>query len=993
MSPQDLRNKIEQILRNPQACHPEEFIEVATVYANLTQNLNRRLTMCNRWIDQGLRCEAIHMASLEPDILDSLGAVDLGEATEDWASLCKANNAPVAERANWEQASYLNEAWDMEERLAPLLRNLRSAILRKASIAQRIGILRSLLELDPNNLAWDTMARELEQLRVLELERELEDASQRNDLKKLKALEAEVHSADWREPPPLELLSESVAERRKAKQVRVRQQYSKLAKHLHTAMYEGDPAEAARLRSNWDQLEEIARISPPTEAADEAGVVFSWLDELNEQKERDSAYTTACDLLNTMLDANADMGELEKAYFQLSQFDMGIPPLLETRYAARVQEAERSRKVKLATLAIASIAAITAIAIFTTLYIRNANYTDRRDEFQASIDQAIIDKNFVVLEELVQTGPTNFPNQFAEQLSVARTMLKADEARAKRFKELYAQLASKQSNGTLLEVSNSSIEKLAELARIEDEVERSDALQFAWSEARNRQAAAQLSILRKTFESARLELKDVTAAINSESPETLLDDCRALQETIRNLRTDLLAVEGSSQLASQVDAFSSSVRDTMTRIRDRKEQMDAAVALYDKIRRHHDTPNAYLETLRSLQASAIPQEHKMQLERTLQSARLLGHIEAWNAIARTLPQNLIALHRRESPDATNRTQVLSRELASLPADRTLFGTDLTPLQAFVDSARYTQSPDDGPEQVLDSFLSRDRPWATPKLNRLVTKQGNYYAISPDARLEENKQGNMDWMLWGAVSSSEDIENHNPGLLAISPELLPDGFDVSAPMSKSGVSQWLQQAKRSKRLSSPPTNNPLLWYIELLGMLLAIDDMEPTVRLALAARLADMHQRRGWPAIPELQELASYATMEPPSNWPNPTAELEERTVAKEHLLGLDSTSIERWKKAVDNAMQELQTARPHELAFAGCIWLDEQGTRKIYLYNNANRSGEMLTLVRSGNGTLTLNPIAQRNAGILTYGSEGSAHHEAFHKASLGMPVFMKIGN
>ncbi len=235
MSPQDLRNKIDQILHTPNACSPEEFIEAATLYANLTNNLNRRLTLCHRWIDQGLRCEAIHMASLEPDILDNLSAIDLGEALEDWTLLCEANNAPIAQRVNWEQASFLNEAWDMEERLSSQLRNLRTAILDKASIADRIGILRTLLDIDPNNLAWDTMTRELEHLRVLELEDELETASERKDLKKLKALEAEIHSADWREPPPMDLLSGSVAQRRKAKKHRTQRQYNKLAKALHAA--------------------------------------------------------------------------------------------------------------------------------------------------------------------------------------------------------------------------------------------------------------------------------------------------------------------------------------------------------------------------------------------------------------------------------------------------------------------------------------------------------------------------------------------------------------------------------------------------------------------------------------------------------------------------------------------------------------------------------------------------------------------------------------
>ncbi|MAB83344.1 MAG: hypothetical protein CMJ24_07905, partial [Phycisphaerae bacterium] len=722
--------------------------------------------------------------------------------------------------------------------------------------------------------------------------------------------------------------------------------------------------------------------------AEEATIVFSWLDELNQQEERDTAYSAACEELSSLLDSNADMNELEKTYFRVSQFDMGVPQLLETRYAARKEDAERGRKVKLLSMSIASIAAIAVIAVLATLYIRHADQTGRRDAFEAAIDRAIVDENYAVLQELVQTGPADFPNQFPEQLNLARTMLQEDKTRSRRFRDLYAQLASKQSSGALLEIPKPSLEELAGLARLSEEIERSDDLRARWDEARNRQTASQLSAMRKIFEAARIDLKDINANMTTTPEGVSLEACRKVQTTIRSLRADLLATEGSSQLASQLDDLSASLNETRTQIRDAKTNRDEAMALYDRVRHHHDTQESFLATLRNLQAISVPAEHRTQLEQTLQSSKMLGHIEAWNEIARTLPSNHLALQRWQDSEMHELSHSIWLATDSLPADHSLFGKNLTPLRTFLES-RAMHLPEYLPTKILHDFLSPDAPWSHPKLNRLVTKQGNYYALSPNARLEENKQGKKEWMLWGSVMTSRDIENRNVGLTAIDPKAMPNNFDATKPMSKPGVIQWMEQAKQQKRLATPPASNPLVWYIDLLEILLAVEDMEPTVQLALAARLADMHQQLSWPSIPELETLAAYAGDEPPSTWPNPTVTSQERSLAQEQLLGLDASAIKRWKESVSESIQKLNENRPRELIFSGCIWVNEQGNRTIYLYDNANRTGELLTLARSRNGSIELMPIAHRNAGILILAPEGSDQHETFHAASLGMPIFI----
>ena len=91
--------------------------------------INRRVAICNQWIDEGLRSEAIHMASLTPDLLQAVGQLDLGDSLEAWTVLCEANDAPVPQSTSWELAAYLNESWELEDQLQLELQPLPQALL------------------------------------------------------------------------------------------------------------------------------------------------------------------------------------------------------------------------------------------------------------------------------------------------------------------------------------------------------------------------------------------------------------------------------------------------------------------------------------------------------------------------------------------------------------------------------------------------------------------------------------------------------------------------------------------------------------------------------------------------------------------------------------------------------------------------------------------------------------------------------------------------
>jgi len=278
----ELRNQIDQILRSPTSFAPEEFHRIAAVYAELVTTINLRVSTCNRWLDMGLLSEAVHMASIEPDLLKTLGLLDLGDSLDAWDLLCEANNATLAPKANWELATYINQACESEIELKPILRDLRLAMLEHATLQKRIVLLRTIRTEDGENPLWDTMVREHESIRIDCIRGELQEAIDKQDLDTIKALKSELFSADWIEPPPQDLLDNASSAKQQTKTVHVNIEFSSAARGLHKAMSGGNEKKARKLADNWKTAVAMG-LHPPESAHEEASPVFDWLQDLDNQ--------------------------------------------------------------------------------------------------------------------------------------------------------------------------------------------------------------------------------------------------------------------------------------------------------------------------------------------------------------------------------------------------------------------------------------------------------------------------------------------------------------------------------------------------------------------------------------------------------------------------------------------------------------------------------------------------------------------------------------
>ena len=91
-------------------------------------------------------------------------------------------------------AASLNEAYSVEQPLAPLLQRHRLLAMSHGPLKLRIEVLRNLADADAENSIWDQDVRTFEEERVKELRKEIPQAIADGDVAALDALDAEIEA-------------------------------------------------------------------------------------------------------------------------------------------------------------------------------------------------------------------------------------------------------------------------------------------------------------------------------------------------------------------------------------------------------------------------------------------------------------------------------------------------------------------------------------------------------------------------------------------------------------------------------------------------------------------------------------------------------------------------------------------------------------------------------------------------------------------------------
>jgi hypothetical protein len=332
-------------------------------YANWCREANDRLFKCQNLLRRGLRTEAIHVAQLEPLLLDLVGTLDFPER-EQWGRLAKEYGMDVPPPLQVALATELNQAYAEEAPLQETLRRHRLLAMARAPLRERLPLLWRLAELDPVNPNWFEDIRSYEQARLRELEGDVTAAVRAADVPRLKDLAKELAAPTWNQPVPRELLPRvQTALRRHASQD-ARQRLADLEPRFTAAVAANDRMGAMTMCQEAVELRDLAALPADSPLLQQIDLAIDWVRQQQERDAQMQGWETACNKLRDKLRRGRGRETLTSLVAQARSFGLGLSDDLEQLLVNHQGRLRRRRLARLASWAAAGVVGLAVLVYF-----------------------------------------------------------------------------------------------------------------------------------------------------------------------------------------------------------------------------------------------------------------------------------------------------------------------------------------------------------------------------------------------------------------------------------------------------------------------------------------------------------------------------------------------------------------------------------------------------------------------------------------------------
>jgi hypothetical protein len=169
-------------------------------------DVNAALREVNALLFEGLRDEAIGLYEDEFPMLAARLNLEDKEAWPEVTRFFAAEGMSPAPKIDFDTLSTLESAYSELELLRRPLTRLRRLVLERATVAQRLAVLRELRKADPTKPVWARSIKDHEEARLVELHTEVRRALGLRDPEAIAALHTELTAPDWGLPIPRELI-------------------------------------------------------------------------------------------------------------------------------------------------------------------------------------------------------------------------------------------------------------------------------------------------------------------------------------------------------------------------------------------------------------------------------------------------------------------------------------------------------------------------------------------------------------------------------------------------------------------------------------------------------------------------------------------------------------------------------------------------------------------------------------------------------------------
>lgn len=518
-------------------------------YAAAVEEVNSRLRKCGELIAKGLRSEAIRLSELEPNLLDLVSLLDLPELPI-WRERLREfalANPPIL---NLDVAAELNNAYAIEQPLLAVLRRQRLHALARSPLPVRIGTLRELAKMDPDNVVWHDDLRIFEKARQEEIVRHADQAARRGDVDALASLEKEIQSTAWLEAPRPAIVKAVHSASWRTKSSACQAELAALAPQLNDAFAEFDETRGLGLRDRWLECIEVSQPAQDDPVIELAAPALAWLEQVVAAQRRDREYRQALHQLEMALEESTTLGELERLAHAVVRTEQCMPDSVERRYAARVESLQRTARFRRLLIGGTVISTVVVVGALIMLWSR-AHLLQRDIASHAAALKRLVDEDKLTeasdyLSRLEANSPVIAGSP---ELADLRIQLKArSDEELRRIADYDDALAAAHDAG-VESPDAAALERAKSLAKTDDEKEAIAELELEiLAEHRRRQSERN-----SKFETG---LDEILAALSAQERDqtNMIDERVAALEALQTKLSLLLTSSASVEAAVLANA-------------------------------------------------------------------------------------------------------------------------------------------------------------------------------------------------------------------------------------------------------------------------------------------------------------------------------------------------------------------------------------------------------------------------------------------------------
>ena len=406
---QDIVSEVRAMLELRNDPTEAELQRLSQKYVSVIQQINSMLKTCLELVEKGLKSEAIMRAD-EHSLLEIVSILDFPEQ-QVWVDYLHQFGFPTPPAIDHFASRQINACYAPARRLEPLYRLNRRHALANSPLRVRLAVMRRIHKTEVAT-AKEVAGRQVELFeteRLKGVRKELADAQQAQDHKRLHLLCAELSSKDWLKAPDPGLVRSAVRALKQEEARRARLQMKGLVLNLQDKWSAHDVAGGRRIRETWNNCQAKAQLPEDDPMLQQTRAAFAWLQEIDEEESRKQKYDELVAQLRDGLDQRHRRESLELLEHALEGYDDGVPVSLRSRLQTRYDELEtesRRKNVRRLVVVSLSVISIAGLAVFV-LHHRNVNNR--------------IDAHVAAMTTLLERDDVEYAKSYADTLQKEHT--------------------------------------------------------------------------------------------------------------------------------------------------------------------------------------------------------------------------------------------------------------------------------------------------------------------------------------------------------------------------------------------------------------------------------------------------------------------------------------------------------------------------------------------------------------------------------------------